>query len=68
MSGRKRKDPAPDALVALSVPLFRRDLEEFREYCAAIDADPRTVVYSFIKAVNEGHINVTPASGAPFTQ
>jgi len=56
------------AMVTFAVPMFKADLEEFREYCKTIEADPRTVVYGFIKAVINGQIDVMPPSNAPFTQ
>ena len=65
---KKTKDNPGQTLVTLSVPLFKNDLEDFRAYCETIDADPRTIVYAFIKAVNNGDIDVTPPSNAPFTQ
>ena len=57
-----------DKMVTLAVPLFKHDLDEFREYCKTIGADPRTIIYAFIKAVNNGSIAVTPPSDAPFAQ
>lgn len=63
-----RRDKTAPIMVNFAVPLYKEDLEEFREYCKTIDADPRTVVYGFIKAVNNGQIDVAPPSNAPLTQ
>ena len=68
MAKNKNKNKDEPMLVNFVVPIFKRDLEEFREYCKTIDADPRTIVYAFIRAVNEGALDVTPPSNAPFTQ
>ena len=68
MAKNKNKNKDEPMLVNFVVPVFKRDLEEFREYCKTIDADPRTIVYAFIRAVNEGALDVTPPSNAPFTQ
>ena len=63
-----RRDKTAPVMVNFAVPLYKDDLEEFREYCKTIDADPRTVVYGFIKAVNNGQIDVATPSNAPLTQ
>ena len=65
---RHRVKPDGETIVTFAVPLFKKDLEEFREYCKIIEADPRTVVYGFIKAVNNGQLEVVPPNDAPFTQ
>ena len=67
MAKRNKTKTAP-GIVTLVVPLWRNELEEFREYCKTIDSDPREVVESFIRAVNSGQIDVTPAPGAPMVQ
>ena len=63
---RKNKDTL--TFVNLAVPMYKTELEDFRAYCETINTDPRTVVYSFIRAVLDGEISVTPPSSAPFTQ
>jgi len=62
----KRKEGP--TMVTFAVPMFKADLEEFREYCKTIEADPRTVVYGFIKAVINGQIGVAPPNNAPLAQ
>ena len=64
----RAKNKTEPMLVNFVVPVFKKDLEEFREYCKTIDADPRTIVYAFIRAVNEGALDVTPPSNAPLAQ
>ena len=64
----KLRKQNPNPIVTLAVPVFKKDLEEFREYCKTIDEDPRTIVYAFIKAVITGQLDVAPKSGGPFTQ
>ena len=68
MATKEHKSKSAPVMVNFAVPLFKNDLEEFRAYCETINADPRSVVYGFIRAVNEGQIDVTPPSNAPFAQ
>jgi hypothetical protein len=63
-----KKDKNAPSFVNLAVPMYKTELEDFRAYCETINTDPRTVVYSFIRAVLDGEISVTPPSSAPFTQ
>ena len=63
-----KKDKNAPSFVNLAVPMFKTELEDFRAYCETINTDPRAVVYSFIRAVLDGEISVTPPSNAPFTQ